>query len=124
MEGDRSKVRPKTRAQQMEAAAGGEFEPDMPDPGPAAYLIRHLWAAGPTLGDQVLTNSELRDYQANAGIQLSPWECETLRRLSGEYLGQTQKAREQDSPPPFAESSDAKRLQKARVKAKLRKFLD
>lgn len=108
----------------MEDAAGGDFEPDMPDPGAAAYLLNHFWAAGPTLGDQVLTNGELQSYQENAGIRLTPWECGTLRRMSGEYLGQSHKAREANCPPPFVESADAKRLQWAQVRRKLANFLD
>lgn len=95
----------------------------MPPPGAAAYLIRHLWAAGPTFGDQVLTNGELRDYQANAGIQLTPWECETLRRLSGEYLSESHKARQIDCPQPFTESADAQRLRQARTARNMDEFL-
>lgn len=108
----------------MEEAAGGYFEPDMPDAGAAAYLLGHLWSAGPTLGDQQLTHGELRNYQENEGIRLTPWECGTLRRLSGEYLDASHQAREADCPPPYAESTDAKRLLRNRVKAKLRSFLD
>lgn len=107
----------------MEESAGGYFEPDMPDPGAAAYLLGHLWAAGPTLGDQVLTQGELRHYQENTGIRLTPWECNTLRRLSGEYLSESCKAKDSDCPPPFAESADAQRLRRAQVRRKLSRFL-
>lgn len=110
--------------QQLEADAGGYFEPDMPDPGAAAYLLRHFWAVGPTLGDQALTHGELRHYQDNEGITLSPWECSILRRLSDAYLHESAKARDANCLPPFAESSDAKRLRRAQVKAKLSKFLN
>lgn len=107
----------------MEVDAGGFFEPDMPDPGAAAYLLGHFWAAGPTLGDQMLTQGELRHYQDNAGITLSPWECQTLRRMSAEYLAESQKARDPDHPPPFAESSDAQRLRQAELDRKMDIFL-
>lgn len=108
----------------MEFDAGGFFEPDMPDPGAAAYLLRHFWAVGPTEGDQTLTHAELRHYQENEGTRLTPWECDTLRAMSGAYLGESFKARERDCPPPYADSSDAQRLRKVRVREKLRKFLD
>ena len=108
----------------MEVAAGGEFEPDMPDAGAAAYLLAHLWAAGPTLGENALTHGELQQYQQNAGVQLSPWECTMLRRLSGEYLGESHKAREPNCPAPYVESSDAQRLQQFQLNRDLDTFLD
>jgi len=108
----------------MEVDAGGDFEPDMPDPGAAVYLLRHFWAAGPTFGEQMLTNGELRDYQENAGIRLTPWECETLRRLSSAYLSESHKAREADCAPPFTDSTDAQRLHQAELNRKMDTFLD
>ena len=107
----------------MEAAAGGDFEPDMPDPGAAAYPLQHFWSAGPTLGEQALTHGELQHYQENTGIRLTPWECGTLRRLSGEYLGESHRAREANCPPPFEESTDAPRLQTLVLERSLDQFL-
>ena len=108
----------------MEEDAGGCFEPDMPDPGAAAYLLGHFWAAGPALGETSLTNGELLDYQANMGITLSPWECGTLRRMSGAYLSESYKAREADCPPPYADATDAVRLKHAELDRKLDEFFD
>lgn len=107
----------------MEITAGGDFEPDMPDAGAAAYLLQHFWAAGPTFGDQVLTHGELKNYQENEGIRLTPWECATLRSMSGAYLSESHRARDRDCPPPFGESSDAQRLRQAELERKMDIFL-
>lgn len=105
-----------------DAARDEEFEPDMPDPGAAQYLLSHLWQVGPTLGDSAIDNTELRNYQENEGITLSPWECKTLRRLSIEYLNESHKATKPDCPPPFTESSDAARLKQAEMDCALNVF--
>lgn len=107
----------------MRDAAGSDFEPDMPDAGAAAYLLGHFWAAGPTVGEHALTQAELRHYQDNTGITLSPWECQTLRSMSGAYLSESFKAREPDCPPPFTESTDAQRLRQVELDRKLSTFL-
>lgn len=101
-----------------------EFELDMPDIGNAGYLLAHLWEAGPTLGDSSLNSTELRNYQENMGVTLSPWECKTLKRLSIDYLNESHRATKRDCPPPFAESTDAARLRQAEMRRKMRAFLD
>ena len=107
----------------MEGVAGGVFEPDMPDAGPAAYLLAHFWAAGPTLGDQALTQGELWHYQENAGVTLSPWECQTLRLMSKSYINEQHNARTPACAPPFTESTDAQRLKQAELDRKMDVFL-
>ncbi|NML61837.1 hypothetical protein HHL21_12275 [Massilia sp. RP-1-19] len=106
-----------------DSARDDEFEPDMPPPGDAEYLLKHFWQVGPTLGDESINNTELRNYQENEGITLSPWECKTLRRLSIEYLNESHKATKRDCPPPFADSTDAARLKQAEILRNLDTFL-
>lgn len=96
----------------------------MPAPGAAGYLLDHLWSAGPTCGDAALSSAELRYYQDNMGIALTPWECRTLRRLSVDYLSESHRASKADCQPPFTDSSDAIRLKRAEMRRKLRTFLD
>lgn len=103
-------------------AGNEDFEPEMPEPGPAAYLLEHFWSVGPTQGDSIITSGELRDYQSNMGVSLSPWECRTLRRLSIDYLNESHRATKPDCPAPFADSSDAERLKRAEYKRKLDMF--
>jgi hypothetical protein len=121
--GDKSKSAPKSRIKSMQEN-DEEFEPEMPDAGAAAYLLDHFWSVGPTQGDSVITSGELRDYQANMGISLTPWECRTLRRLSIDYLNESQRATKRDCPAPFADSSDAIRLRQAELSRNLDAFLN
>lgn len=106
-----------------DSASDEDFEPDMPHAGDAEYLLAHFWQVGPTMGEGAITSGELRDYQSNMGIRLTPWECSTLRRLSVEYLGESHRATKRDCPPPFGESSDAERLRQAEIQRKLDMFL-
>lgn len=95
----------------------------MPDAGPAAYLLEHFWCVGPSQGDSVITSGELRDYQANMGITLSPWECRVLRRLSVDYINESHRATKRDCPAPFTESSDALRIRRAEFQRNRETFL-
>lgn len=107
----------------MREIAGDDYEPDMPDPGTAAYLIEHFWSVGPTSGETAITSTELRDYQANMGIELTPWECKTLRQLSVEYINETHRATK-DCAPPWDEAADVFiKLKRAAMKRKLQTFL-
>jgi hypothetical protein len=106
---DKSEAPIKTRLERLKAAARDElFEPDMPPTELAGYLIGHLWAAGPATGEAVISSGELRDYQHNMGVALSPWECQTLRRLSGEYLGESFRATKPDCECPWVDGGAAK----------------
>lgn len=107
----------------MRGMAGDEeFQPDMPDPGDAAYLLDHFWSVGPTQGEGAITSGELRDYQQNMGLALTPWECRTLRRLSIDYINESQRATKPDCAAPFFDSTDAMRLKHAQFKRKLDLF--
>lgn len=84
-----------------DSASDDDFEPDMPPMGDAEYLLRHFWQIGPTVGDGAITSTELRNYQENQGVKLSPWECNTLRRLSIEYMNESQRATKRDCKSPW-----------------------
>lgn len=77
----------------------------MPSVEGVGYLIDFLWRVGPTMdsgmGRLPLSESELAAWQFNSGVRLSPWEAESLRRLSREYLGQSQQAEKHDCPAPY-----------------------
>lgn len=91
-------------------------EPQYPDPGPASYLLAHLWEIGPTeaagAGEGPISQSEIRAWQENMGVELHPWEVSLLRRLSGEYLSQSQKSTNPACPPPFGALYRAPNLSK------------
>lgn len=64
----------------------------MPDPGPGAYLLEVFFDVGPVLytpmGDAPLGYDQLVAWQRCSGVQLTPWECRTLRDLSLVYAGE------------------------------------
>lgn len=102
VEGDKSKALPVSRlASLREIEKDEDFAPEMPDPGAAAYLLGHFWSVGPTVGEGAITQAELRDYQLNTGIALSPWECSTLRHLSIEHMNESHRATKHDCKAPW-----------------------
>jgi len=97
-------------------------------PCDAGYLITYLFDAGPVesggMGPAPLSHREIEAWQHNTGIELSPWEAKTLRRLSREYLAMAQDATSPSCPPPWRpepiyEPERAERVAKA-IKAALR----
>ncbi|OFA05192.1 phage tail assembly chaperone [Duganella phyllosphaerae] len=79
--------------------------PQYPPIDAGAHLIQYLFEVGPgqagSMGVVPLSHGELRAWQDNMGLDLEPWETQLLRRLSGEYLGQLEKARDSNCKPPF-----------------------
>jgi hypothetical protein len=53
------------------------------------------------MGSGPITHEEMRAWQQNAGIDLAPWECRLLRRLSEQYLAEAHKAEKEGAPPPW-----------------------
>jgi hypothetical protein len=70
------------------------------------YLVDYLMEVGPTMpggfGPAPLSYSELRAWQDTMGIQLTPWEAQTLRRLSTTWIVSSRAAEAPDCPPPYA----------------------
>ncbi len=79
--------------------------PDLPPIEGGAYLLDYLWQLGPTMavgmGAGPITQTEMRAWQINMGIDLKPWEARFLRGLSCDYLDQWQKAQKPDCAPPW-----------------------
>lgn len=77
---------------------------DMPPCG-AQYLAAYLFEIGPTLssgmGDGPITHSEIAAWMGNTGIELDAWQARTLRRLSLDYLGESQAATQRGRPAPW-----------------------
>lgn len=100
--------------------------PRMPPIGAGEYLVQYLFEAGPTMpggmGAAPLTFSELECWQRQVGVDLDPWEVRIVRRLSLEYCAESQAATKPDAPPPF-NSSDARRLQQAKIDRAMDEFL-
>lgn len=98
----------------------------MPELQWGQHLIDYLLEVGPVMaagmGSAALTFTEIRNWREELGLQLSPWEIRTLRRLSSEYNSESQMATKSDREPPFA-SSDAARLRNAQIERALDNFL-
>lgn len=94
--------------------AGGEI--DLPEPGPAAYLLPWLFEAGPMqsggMGPSALSWQEITSWSRMAGIALRPWEASALRDCSQAYLTQLHEAEEEGCPQPFI---DLDRLEQRRA---------
>jgi hypothetical protein len=70
----------------------------------AEYLIAHLFEIGPAMASggypAPITHEELLAWTELAGIELQPWEARFLRRLSCEYIAESQRAEKADCPAP------------------------
>lgn len=99
----------------------------LPPAGEAAYLVGHLFEAGPLgwagMGEVPLAWSDLQAWQAGTGIELEAWEARALRRMSGAYVTQLQAAREPGCLPPWAPEAPASEARESisnRLRASLR----
>jgi hypothetical protein len=85
---------------------GGEIE--MPPFDEGEYLIAYLYELGPTvasgMGAGPVTFAEMAAWQAARGFELAPWEARLLRRLSVDYLAESNRATKRDCLPPWGGS--------------------
>lgn len=66
----------------------------------------------------VYTYAELQAWAELTGTPLTPWEAETLRKMTGAYSSQLAQSRPRDTPPPY---SSGRRT--ANVGARLKRIL-
>ena len=115
----------KTRRERLKADGKSPSSPPIPF---AAYLVDYLLDAGTFstsgMGRTPLSHIEIRAWQQNVGLDLSPWEASTLRILSVEYVASAQAAEEPDCKPPLADAAEVKAMQVADINSKLDQFLD
>lgn len=94
-----------SRREQIERD-GSEIE--MPPFDQGEYLIGYLYEVGPTvaagMGAGPVTFTEIAAWQAARGFELEPWEARLLRRLSIDYLAESQRATKRECPPPWGGS--------------------
>lgn len=102
---------------------GERYQPEMPE-ADALYIIDYLFDVGPvmsgSMGTGPVTHGELRAYQENTGVELQPWEATFIRRLSAEYIGQSQKAEKADCPAPWNVERLQERLKAVRARDSIR----
>lgn len=87
-------------------------KPVMPDAG-LDYLVDIFLEAGPTMptgmGPAPLSHSEIWAFQVNSGARLTPWEAQTLRRLSLEWIAESKRAEDPNAAPPYFRLARARR---------------
>lgn len=81
----------------------------MPPVEGAEYLLGYLWEIGPTMAaggyPGPITHEEIKAWTELTGAELEAWEVRFIRRLSGEYLSESQRAEKADCPEPLRESA-------------------
>jgi hypothetical protein len=85
----------------------------LPHPGAAGYMLEHFFAVGPTvpagMGAAAVGYHEIDAYQRCSGIELSPWEAETLRLLSRAWIDQQALSQSPTCSSPWIEPSELAR---------------
>lgn len=101
-EGDKSTV--KTISRRALLARYGIDSPDMPHCD-AEFIIAYLFEIGPTvpagMGEAPLPWSEIESWQRCNGITLEPWVCRFIRKLSIEFINESQRATAHDCRAPW-----------------------
>jgi hypothetical protein len=69
------------------------------------YLIAWFEDVGPAMGGGMgpapLSHAEIRAWQQNVGLAITPWEARALREMSRAYVGQLAISDAVDCPPPY-----------------------
>ena len=79
----------------------------MPPLTGGAYLIEILFEVGPSkpvgMGGSVgIDEIDLAAWMSNQNVQLTPWEAQTIRRLSHEYAAMLSISSEPNTPAPWS----------------------
>jgi hypothetical protein len=90
--------------------------PEMPPVDAGAHLLGYLFEIGPTMpagmGPGAISNTELRAWQDNTGIELSAWEARTIRALSRAYVSEYGEAGDPKRQAPWNAADDAEQRQR------------
>lgn len=96
---------PPVRLSRLRAMQRDGIEPDLPEVGPGAYLLGHLFEVGPVstagMGVGPITWGELQAWQVQTGIELQPWEARTVHRLSRDFAAETRRAEDPAAAAPM-----------------------
>lgn len=95
----------KAKASRIDALLDKGETVDMPECDAAhilGYLFEMIGADGP------ISNQEMLAWQEVTGIHLEPWETRFIRRLSGEYQAEAQRAVDPKRQAPWDGSAHVK----------------
>lgn len=73
----------------------------MPDIEAGMYLIDLLFKVGPVRGEMPLVESDLEPWERRRGVELAPWQADTVLDMSQAYLRQMHVAREPSALSPW-----------------------
>jgi hypothetical protein len=104
-ENDKSKAPRLSRLESLrKLRKDDKYMPDMPSVE-AEHTLDYLFEIGPVMGGSMgvspITNEEIQAWQLNTGIELQSWQARLIRRLSLDYLTESQKAEKRDCPAPW-----------------------
>lgn len=105
LENDKSKAPVLSRLEQMRKVRKDKnYEAPMP-PVDAQYILDYFFEIGPLMAAGMsggpITHEEMVAWQRNTGIELSSWQARFIRRLSSDYLGESQRAEKRDCKAPW-----------------------
>ncbi len=96
------KIKPESRLTLLrDHVKDPDYHPPMPDTSAGEDLLEHFWQAGPVMGEHPLTWSEISQYQQAIGITLQTWQSQILRRLSVDYIAESNRARVEGAICPW-----------------------
>jgi len=74
------------------------------------YMVDYLFSCGPVLsgamGALPLNHQEIYAWQRNMQVRLCPWEVNSLKEMSRQYLSELIQSDKHDSPPPWIPEVD------------------
>jgi hypothetical protein len=89
----------------LETLRAERRDPVLPS-NPAPYLTDWFLEIGPTAGDAAIGWQDLAAWERLMGVELTPWEARTIRRLSKTFLNQKFDARKPGCPEPRLQADD------------------
>lgn len=99
----------RSRMQRQKDAGRAPDLPDVSAPHVVAYWMEVGPAAAAGMGPAPLSHTELRAWQDNTGIELTPWEARLVRTLSREYVSELHAAEKVDRQAPYMPLSPEQR---------------
>ncbi len=76
-------------------------EPVLPE-NPAPHLTDWLLEIGPVVGEHAIGWQDMAAWSRITGVELSPWEARTIRKLSKSFIDQRYMARKASCREPLA----------------------
>ena len=108
---------PQTSRLELSRKMHGEgYHPEMPEVR-MPHIIQYMFEM---IGSDTITQTEMRNWQENMGIALSPWEARTIRNLSGEYVAERIRAADPHCIEPFLDENSLEAIvvkEKARLRS-------